>query len=153
MKFEQPKMKSLDNKKLDKDKRITAHLIPYKLNNGLFSFFLQKRSDNAERNPGWFTIFGGGIEGKESPEQVMLREMMEELNFTPHNYFYLDKYSDDYSVSYYYAVEVRDNFETNIKISEGDYGKFFSEDEVKNEIKLSEGNKGILKDLINKIQK
>ena len=83
MKFEQFEMKSLDNKKLNKDKRITAHLIPYKLNNGFFSFFLQKRSDNAERNPGRFTIFGGGIEGKESPEQAMLREMMEELNFTP----------------------------------------------------------------------
>lgn len=135
------------------DKRTTAHLIPYKINNGAFSFFLQKRSNNAERNPGGFSIFGGGVEKEESPEQGMLREMNEELNFTPSNYFYLGEYGDDHSISHYYTVEVGDDFEASIKISEGDYGRFFTEEEVKNEAKLSEGSKKILGDLINKLRR
>lgn len=133
-------------------KRITAHLIPYKIVNGDFLFFLQKRSDDAERHPGWFTIFGGGVEPGETTEEAMLREIKEELNFIPNKYLYLGEYNDDYSTSYYYISEVANNFENNIKIDEGDYGKFFSETEIKNEIKLTENNKNILKDLINKVK-
>ncbi|MEI6627085.1 MAG: NUDIX hydrolase, partial [bacterium] len=93
----------------NKSKRITAHLIPYKIINGEFFFFLQKRSDDAERAPGWFTIFGGGVELGETAEEAMLREVKEELNFIPNNYSYLDEYSDNYSLSYYYIYEVTNN--------------------------------------------
>jgi 8-oxo-dGTP pyrophosphatase MutT (NUDIX family) len=133
------------------NKRRTAHLIPYKINNGNICFFLQKRSENAERNPGYFCVFGGGIEGKENSEQGMLREIKEELSFVPNNYFYLGEYSDEFSISYYYAVKVEDNFEAVAKVQEGDYGRFFSEEEVENEAKLTENNKKILKDLIDKV--
>jgi len=133
-------------------KRITTHLIPYKIINNEFFFFLQKCSNNAERHPGWFTIFGGGVELGETAEEAMLREIKEELNFIPNKYLYLGEYSDDYSVSNYYISEVANNFEANIKISEGDYGKFFSETEIKSETKLTENNKNILKDLISKVK-
>ena len=130
------------------EKRTTAHIIPYISKGGSFLFFLQKRSNDAERAPGGFTIFGGGVEKGETPEKAMLRESKEELNFIPINYFYVGQYSDDYSISHYYAVEVQDNFEAIIKIGEGDYGKFFSEEEIKNESKFSNNNKKILSDLI-----
>ena len=134
------------------EKRITAHIIPYISKESGFYFFLQKRGSGAERAPGGFTIFGGGIENDETPEKAMLRESKEELNFIPNNYFYLGEYSDDYSISHYYAVPVQDDFEANIKIDEGDYGQFFSEEEIKNENKLSENNKKILSDLIKHIK-
>ena len=132
-------------------KRTTAHIIPYISKSGGFFFFLQKRSDDAERAPGGFTIFGGGVEKDETPETAMLRESKEELNYIPNNYFYVGEYIDDHSISHYYAVEVQDAFEASIKIGEGDYGKFFSEQEIKNESKLSENNKKILSDLIKHI--
>jgi 8-oxo-dGTP pyrophosphatase MutT (NUDIX family) len=131
---------------------MTAHIIPYIYKGGIYYFFLQKRSDNAERNPGGLTIFGGGIEKGETAEGAMLRESKEELDYIPSNYIYVGEYSDDYSISYYYAVEVKDDFEASIKIGEGDYGIFFSEEGIKKEIKLSENNKKILSDLIKKIR-
>ena len=133
------------------DKRITAHLIPYKINKEGFFVYLQKRSGTASRNPGWYTIFGGGFEGEEKPEQAMLREIKEELNFIPSDYFYLGEYNDDYSISYYYAVLVSNEFESDIKINEGEYGKFLSLDEMKSETKLSENNKRVLADLYKKV--
>ena len=136
----------------ERDKRITAHIIPYMCKGDSFFFFLQKRSDNAGRHPGWFTIFGGGVEKGETLEETMLRESQEELNFIPSNYFYVGEYSDDYSISHYYAVKVLDNFEENIKINEGDYGKFFSEEEIKNESKLTENNKKILSNLLEQVR-
>ncbi|MDD3006610.1 MAG: NUDIX hydrolase [Candidatus Pacebacteria bacterium] len=135
----------------NKNKRITAHLIPYKIIDGHFFIYLQKRSNDAEREPGWFTIFGGGVEGEESPETAMLREIKEELNFIPTSYSFLGKYSDNYSISHYYISEVYNDFEYEIKIGEGEYGKFFSEEEIENEHKLTENNKQIIKDLISHI--
>ena len=129
-------------------KRTTSHIIPYISKGGNLFFFLQKRSEDAERAPRGFSIFGGGVEKDETPEKAMLRESKEELNFIPNNYFYVGEYSDGYSISHYYAVEVQDDFESSIKIGEGDYGKFFSEEEIKNESKLSKNNKKILSDLI-----
>ncbi len=136
----------------EQNKRVTAHIIPYIFKRGSFFFFLQKRSNDAERNPGGFTIFGGGIEKDETPEEAMLRESKEELSFSPNNYFYVGEYNDNYSISHYYAVEVQDNFESNIKIGEGDYGKFFSDEEIKNEDKIGENNKKILSDAIKHIR-
>lgn len=137
----------------NKDKRITAHLIPYKIIDGSFFFYLQKRSESAERHPGWFTIFGGGVEEGESSEKAMLREIKEELNFVPDNYRYLGVYPDDYSVSHYYISEVNDNFESEIKVGEGDYGRFFSEIDIKNEPKLTDSNKKIISDMIKAVKK
>jgi 8-oxo-dGTP pyrophosphatase MutT (NUDIX family) len=135
----------------EKEKRITAHIIPYRIRGRSIYFFLQKRSDNAERHPGWFSIFGGGIEKGELPETAMLREAREELDFVPNDYFYLGDYGDDHSISHYFATEVADNFEAGVKIGEGEYGKFFSEEDVRNETKLTENNKRILDDLSKKI--
>lgn len=70
----------------DEDKRITAYLIPYKIIDGVFFFYMQKRSENTKRHPCWFSIFRGGVEKWESSEKAMLREIKEELNFVPYLY-------------------------------------------------------------------
>lgn len=51
----------------DKDKRI----------------LLQHRSKDAKRLPDFWGFFGGGIEEGETPEQALIRESKEELDYTP----------------------------------------------------------------------
>lgn len=40
---------------------------------------LQHRSNDAGRYPGYWGFFGGGIEGRETPEEAVRRECLEEL--------------------------------------------------------------------------
>ena len=128
------------------EKRKTAHIIPYKIENGMVLVFLQKRASDAFRNPGGFSIWGGGIENSETPELAMLRESKEELGFEPKDFSFLGEYSDDYSDSFYYTVQVRLNFEENTTVMEGDYGKFLSKEEVFNEPRISDNTKKVLSD-------
>ena len=44
-------------------------------------FLLQHRTDDAPRNPGFWSIFGGGIEEGESPFEAVIREIKEELDY------------------------------------------------------------------------
>jgi len=46
---------------------------------------LQHRAEDAERLPGYWAFFGGGIEKGETPEQAVRREAMEELNYALNN--------------------------------------------------------------------
>ena len=42
---------------------------------------LQHRSKDAARLPDYWAFFGGGIEGNETPEQAITREIIEELEY------------------------------------------------------------------------
>ncbi len=128
------------------DRRKISILIPYKTRNGDVFVYLQKRSDNAKRLPGCFGFFGGGREGNENPEEVLRREIQEEMNFIPKNFTHFKIYEFEKSIKDIFILEVDDTFEGGIKILEGDYGKWFGKNEALNEPKLIEEDKVVLED-------
>ena len=129
------------------EKRSSAALIPYKKVGNEFHFFLQKRTNDAIRNPGNFGLFGGGLENGESPKEGLLREVKEELNFVPENYQLFTTFESAYIFVHVYILEVSDGFENTVKVSEGEYGKFLSLSDIKQESKLSDLTRLILKQL------
>ena len=80
-----------------------------------------------------FGFFGGGIEEFETPEEALLRESKEELDFVPKNFSLFKKYdlpATTYFTEaelYLFTLPVGGDFEKKINIqSEGQYGKWFS---------------------------
>lgn len=58
--------------------RNVAVIILYNKNKKIL---LQHRAEDAERLPGYWAFFGGGIEEGETPEEAVKREAREELNY------------------------------------------------------------------------
>ncbi|MDD3190542.1 MAG: NUDIX hydrolase [Candidatus Pacebacteria bacterium] len=130
------------------DNRKISGLIPYKRRDGEIFVFLQKRAKDARMLPDSFVFFGGGIEKGENPEETMLREIREELDFVPEGYKFLDSYKFENHLEFHiFMLEVNDDFERNIKILEGEYGKYFSEKEALGELKFTDEGKIMLRDL------
>lgn len=73
---------------IEQPKRLVSILIPYRRNADKFLVFLQKRSKDAKRLPGFFGFFGGGAKNNENPEEALQREIMEELNFVPRGHVF-----------------------------------------------------------------
>ncbi|OFY37447.1 MAG: hypothetical protein A2Z69_03370 [Bacteroidetes bacterium RBG_13_44_24] len=55
------------------------------LYNGDKKILLQHRSEDAERLPGYWAFFGGGINDNETPEEAVKREAKEELDYQLEN--------------------------------------------------------------------
>lgn len=110
-------------------KRKVSVLLPWYKEGEEFFVFVQKRSENAKRAPGYFAFFGGGIEESESPEQGLVREINEELNIDISNYEYFNNYEFYGAIVNVYLMEVEKDFSEKVKISEGDFGKFIKESE------------------------
>ena len=108
---------------------------------------MQKRDKGAKRVPDWFGFFGGGVEKNETPENAMLREIKEELTYTPAGYKLFSRYEFFHSINNVFVLEVSDDFESKIKVEEGQYGKFFSADDIKNKTMISDSDKLIIKQL------
>jgi len=134
----------------NKEKR--SILIPYKIKNDKVLVYLQKRAKDAKRLPDYFGFFGGEPENEENPEEALKREIKEEMNFIPENYELLGKYDFEKSVKHIFIMKVDDNFENKIQIFEGEYGKYFNEEETLNEPKLIEEDKIVLRDLYRFLQ-
>jgi 8-oxo-dGTP pyrophosphatase MutT (NUDIX family) len=76
----------------------------------------------------YFGLWGGGIQGVEMPHAAMLRECMEELNFTPDSYIYLGQFLD-YScrtAKHIYICVMSELQLTHLSIHEGQYGQLFT---------------------------
>ncbi|PIS04997.1 MAG: hypothetical protein COT81_03475 [Candidatus Buchananbacteria bacterium CG10_big_fil_rev_8_21_14_0_10_42_9] len=134
------------------EKREIAVLIPYKIENGEVHVFLQKRSEDAKRLPDHFGFFGGGAKVNETVEEAMLREIKEELNYKPKKYTYLGHFDfSTHSIDAFY-FESPDDFENDITIIEGDYGKYFTDQEALDEPKLIDEDKVVLRSLFKNLQ-
>lgn len=114
------------------DKRKTAGFVPYRRRSNEYEYFLQKRCVNARSNAGLFGLFGGGIENVETPDEALQREIMEELVFEPKNPVYFSRYEIATAVLHVYMEEVAADFESKVTVQEGEYGKFFTAEEIKN---------------------
>ena len=121
--------------------------------NGNILVFLQKREKDRKVLPGYFAFFGGKLEEGESPEQGLEREIQEELCFTPQGYQFLNQYPFSDWTGNVYILQVDDSFESKIKVMEGEYGKFFSEQEVLHEPMIIQHDRDILKDLYQRLKK
>jgi 8-oxo-dGTP pyrophosphatase MutT (NUDIX family) len=140
-------------KYLTENKRKVSVLAPYKKENGLVHIFLQKRSDDAEREPGMFGFFGGGADGNENSEEALLREIKEELDIVLERFNHFGTYYLPKTVVDVFVTEVGNNFEKEIKILEGDYGKWFTEEDFERERDIITGDLRILEELYGKLSK
>ena len=128
------------------NKRRTAVLIPYKITNNKVFIFLQKRKLTAKRAPGKFGFFGGGAKSEqEKPKDIMLREIKEELEFTPKDFWFLGYYEFANKELFAYCQEVSNTFEKEIKVLEGDFGKWFNELYLQTEPNLIDDDKPVFK--------
>ena len=136
------------------NKREVSALIPYKIEEGQVWVFLQKREEDTRILPGHFSFFGGKLEEGETPEKALEREIAEELCITVKDHEFLGKYNftEWHGLAYVYFMKVEDNFENEITVTEGEYGKFLSEDEVFHEPMIIESDKNIFRDLYARIK-
>ena len=138
--------------KLDKEK--SALLIIYKRQAENCFIYFQKRGADIPNSPGVFGFFGGSIDGDETPEQALLREIKEELNITFKDFWHLGNYEIGNKILYVYCQEVKEGFVDKVNVLEGDYGKWFSKEEIltneKFEKEFVEGDKKMLIDFFEK---
>jgi 8-oxo-dGTP pyrophosphatase MutT (NUDIX family) len=125
-------------------KRWVALFIPYRIENGVVLIYLQKRSMDMERIPGYWGYFGGGLEQEETPEQAMLRETKEELNYVPKDYFQVFHGITELDYKEVFCEKVDKDFELQITVLEGDYGQWFSIEEALRLEKFIERDKRVL---------
>ncbi len=108
----------------EENKRRGTVLIPYRKRGNEYEFYLQMRDHNVPRSAGKFAMFGGGIEEGESLEQGLLRELQEELEYTPRKHQYWSHFEDSRLMNEVFIEEVGTDFESGVIVHEGEYGKF-----------------------------
>ena len=131
-----------------KIQRRKANFVPFRRTRGGVEVYLSQRSKIAKQFPNMWSFWGGGIEGEESPERVMLREIEEELAYNSGSYKFLGIYYDTApNEKHIFYAEVGDDFENEIEIKEGQGGKFFSRTGIAALPNLLPGDEAALKDL------
>lgn len=107
---------------------------------------LQHRTEDADRLPGYWGFFGGGIDEGETPEQAVRRETKEELNYElkdpklvmTQEFFY----NEEKNIKYIFMEEYDKN--KLLTLGEGQGMEWFSVDEI-NELKIVDHDKEALK--------
>ncbi len=102
-----------------------SSLVPYRLRGGSYEYFVQKRSETVKRAPGQFGLFGGKLEPGETHEAAVLREIQEELTYLcrPAHFW---SYEFQESSLHVYIEPVEADFESSIRVEEGEYGIFIT---------------------------
>ncbi|MDP3881096.1 MAG: NUDIX domain-containing protein [bacterium] len=134
-------------------RRKNAAFLPYRFVDGHLCVFLQRRDLDAKRHPDLFGLFGGGIEEGETVEQGLMREVKEELNYSPKGCKYFTHYESSEHIEDVFVCEVDENFENEIEIIEGQYGKYFKKEEILAEKEMMEGARAILLEFFEKYGK
>lgn len=131
-----------------KHKRHVSLLVPYRKDKGELFFYLQKRTEDAPRYPGFYAFFGGGIEPHETHEQALKREIYEELSYVPPHMHFFKEYVFEHVVESVFFVETAEDFESKVRVREGEYGLFVKISDIsKQQLKISENDRTVLRDL------
>lgn len=131
-----------------------SNLIPYRLVENHFEFFLSHRSKTAKQYPDLWSFWGGGIEENETPDEALIREIREELNWKPDYYELLGTYYDSIpNEKFIYFAKVDQDFEKQIEVRESQGGKFFTRDEIEKEERIISEDKKPLFDLFDLLAK
>lgn len=105
-------------------KKHNSMLVPYYFKDNSLYIFLQRRTDDAPTNPNLLAVFGGGAENDENNEETLLREIQEELDYTPQNYSLFCMFEVNNCELYYYIEKVSEDFDKNIIVHEGKGGEW-----------------------------
>lgn len=96
---------------------------------------LQHRDNNAPTNPNKWGLWGGRIEGGETPLEAIVRELKEELDIdvdeeslTPFNTYKAQRFGDDWEG---YVFHLQDGGDFKYNLQEGDDLKFISSEVAK----------------------
>jgi len=93
---------------------------------------LQLRDDNPQiPYPGCWGTFGGQIEGEETPEEGIKREIWEELEYDLSHPEYFGNFPFEGYNIYMYRIVDRNLTLDNITVREGQKGGFFSLEEIR----------------------
>lgn len=103
-----------------------AAFLPFRRSGTEYEFYLQKRDMKAKRSPGLFGLFGGAVEDGEGLQAAMMREVYEELTYTPRMPKFFANYETSLGPVHVFVEEVRENFESLVDIQEGECGVFFT---------------------------
>ncbi len=131
------------------EKRLISLLLPVRIEGDVIHVFLQKRSADMKVLPNHFGFWGGGVEGGETSEQGLVREIREELgvelDITKVETF--NRYEFLRSVKDVYTFTPPEGWEDGIVIGEGEYGKWFRVNEALERSDIIFEDKVILQDL------